>query len=175
MTYTYNKKIATVYPKNAILFSYFVMFLGLLLLTKGLFIVGLLVLLIASYFSFSFYGVAINKEKTLIKEYISPLGLGFKIGKEKNLQQFPYLTLISRNLSSKTYGMSSFSYTDRERVYDICLLNNNHRQKIVIKRLYSREKMHDEINYLVNLLDKKKVKYTPTLSEASKLKKRNRL
>ena len=85
------------------------------------------------------------------------------IGKWFGLQNYPFVTLIRRVLSSSftNYGGQQSSSSGSKIYYDVLLLSNSHRSKIVINRLKDKESAQSYADEIARMLAREVVAYKP--------------
>lgn len=88
------------------------------------------------------------------------------------LIRYPYLALLIRSYSRMTYGRSTSKITERLKVYSVVLLNSTHRNRIKVGGFYTKQEAIEMINDIAKRYDKKIVKYSPKISEATKMRMR---
>ncbi len=99
-----------------------------------------------------------------------------KANKYKGLQTLqPPFCLLGRILhnreSTSTFSRSNREITTTELWFDVCLLNENHHEKLIIKRLKSTEEAVKEVKVLSEAMGFSVVKYNPEVSEATRLRR----
>jgi len=85
------------------------------------------------------------------------------IGKWYGLQNYPFVTLIRRVLSSSVtnYGGQQSGSTGSNTYYDVLLLSSSHRSKIVINRLTDKEGAQSYADEMARMLAREVVPYKP--------------
>ena len=84
-------------------------------------------------------------------------------GKWHGIQNYPFVTMIRKVISSSltNYGAQQKSSTGRNVYYDVLLLSNSHRSKIVINRLKNKEEAQAYADETAKMLSRKLVVYKP--------------
>jgi hypothetical protein len=84
-------------------------------------------------------------------------------GKWHGLQNYPFVTLIRRVLSSSVtnYGGQQSGSTGSNTYYDVLLLSNSHRSKIVINRLMDKDAAWSYAEEMARVLAREVVPYKP--------------
>ena len=84
-------------------------------------------------------------------------------GKWHGLQNYPFVTLMRRTLSSSVtnYGGQQSTSSGSNIYYDVLLLSNSHRSKIVINRFSDRDAAQSYANEIAKLLAREVVPYKP--------------
>ena len=174
-----DSKIENYFPSAMSFVGYFLIFLGLLFLyfqsygfRISLFLVGLTFLFIGINISFAKSGIQIDPDEKKYREYYGLFGLRY--GKWKALDKFKYLTILHNRETVSTYSRSNRSIDISDLWFDICLLNENHRQKLIVMRFKSKDKAIEKIKNLSALLGFDVVKYSPEISEATRLRRQRR-
>ena len=136
-------------------------------------IAGIIIFLIGFFIGITPYGILINTEQKKYKNYT--LIFGYKQGSWKSYSKYPFITLIQNNESTIAFSRSNRStITSSDLFYDICLLDQNHTNKLLIKRLKNKEDAVEGVKDLAKKLDLKLSKYNPQLSNSSEKKKQTR-
>lgn len=91
---------------------------------------GLIITLLALPFVFTRRGTLLDFNNYNLKYYIGLLNL--KIGKWIKINSYPYITILHLNLVASGESVSGLVFSDRIKVYRICLLNENHQEKLKI-------------------------------------------
>lgn len=147
-------------------------FMGLLALSSlspAGFLFGPIVLLGGLFLLTSSYGTQIDYQNKYIREYGSFIGI--KRGKWKNLDKYPYVTVLSANVSRKSSDITGLaSVVETKEAYGIYFLSKTHYNRILLKRVkgdFSDAK--EEAKKIEEKTGKPLVKFSPT-----KLSARNR-
>lgn len=93
-------------------------------------IFGFALLLVGFIIVFTRKGILIDYNNRRIKYYIQILF--FKIGKWENILNYSFITVLSINQKSYGYSRTGVQFTERKKINRICLLNENHRNKLKI-------------------------------------------
>jgi len=149
--------------------GYFLTALGLFILVFLNFIAGFIFLILGLNIAFATSGIQIDPNKRLLRSYYGLFGLRF--GKWESLDDYKYLSVLQTRESTSTYSRSNRDITVTDLWFDICLLNENHRVKLIVKRLKSIEEAIKEIKVLSEAMGFRVVKYNPEVSEATKAKR----
>lgn len=134
-------------------------------------IVGLIILIIGAFASFSTIGFEIDTEKIKAREYFNYLGL--KLGDWEKLENFPDLAVLYSVQSSSAFSRAMIEMeTSREKFYNVCLLNASHRKKLVVKKLKDRIEAERLANEIADLLGKRFTNFNPKISAKTQERKR---
>lgn len=120
---------------------------------------GLIITLLALPFVFTRRGTLLDFSNYNLKYYIGLLNL--KIGKWIKIKSYPYITILHLNLVASGESASGLVFSDRTKVYRICLLNENHREKLKIIDFKDIEVAKLEAEKLAHNLGCKLVSYSP--------------
>lgn len=135
--------------------------------------IAALFIVIGVFIAFTKSGIQIHLEENSYRDYNSLLGL--KQGKWKSLKQYSYITFMRNHEESATLSRSNRrAVTGATTYYDICLLNDNHREKLTIKRITKRDKARGEIKILSELLNLPMTKYMPCVNTKPSDKRKHR-
>ena len=125
-------------------------------------IIGSIFTLIGLFVGFTKSGVQINVDDFSYRAYNSFAGL--KQGKWKSLRPYKYTTLlVSKEVSATLSASNRRAVTGTNIFYDVCLLTDNHLNKLVIKRIKNKELAVPEMKELSVLLNLPLTKYKPKL------------
>lgn len=128
----------------------------------GVFNIGiqsLLICIVGLGLSFTRYGVLIDTKQKKLREYISVYWI--KFGKWGILESYPYLTVLEITETTTMYSRSNVKHSDKNLVFKVTLLNENHHMKIPLRQLKSRDLAHRKAEDIANKIGVKKVIYSP--------------
>lgn len=135
--------------------------------------VGALFILAGVFIAFTKSGVQINLEENTYRDYNSFFGI--RQGKWKSLEPYSYITLMQNHEESATLSRSNRrAITGSTTYYDICLLNDNHRERLTIKRITERDQASGEIKKLSKQLNLPMTKYMPCINTKHNKKQKPR-
>jgi hypothetical protein len=154
-------KAAKAHSSSATFIGYIFMILG--------FVFGLLTsnpialidyCLIGFYFAFSHYGFEVSNDKSRFREYFNYMGL--KFGKWRSLEEFPYLTVFYVKQTETTgSGRTMLETSIEEMVYKVYLLNESHREKVLVKQTPNEDEAKHITHTIINELGIEHVKFNP--------------
>lgn len=98
-------------------------------------LVGLIILTCALYAITTKSGVIIDREKKLLREYVSYYGI--KGGKWVSLQKFPHLVILRAQKNPPLFHKGKAP--EREDVYKLYLMNKSHYTRVPLKTFDSQE------------------------------------
>ena len=160
MEQTIDSKIENFFPPGLVIVGYVFMLFSLISIIgnneKGL---GIGLALLGILLSFTTTGVRIDKET---KKYLSyNRFFGFEIGKWKSMEGICFLSILTKNLgyTIRTKGQLGDESTDKH--YEIYLLNENHRFKLLINRTKNKNKSIEYAKKLEEELGFELVIYSP--------------
>ena len=156
------------FPNRLIYLCYVLFAMGLYIVTKNT-AAGLILILISSFFIFSTYGIQIDPNKKMFRSYVNLSGIN--LGKWQSLQQYPYITILAKNITKTTYFRSVLSTSDTQKFYDICLLNKTHQIKFTIKRLKTIEAAKKDITFLSKKTFTTIAEYNPPISSETRARR----
>ena len=120
---------------------------------------GITLMLIGLTMVFARRGVILDFENNKIKEYV---GLFFiKIGRWNSLTEFPYVSVLIKNLKNTGFSRTGVEFSERTKVYRICLLNKSHRQRIRIKDFNKMESAISNAKTIAEDMGMELVDYNP--------------
>ncbi len=123
--------------------------------------VGLIVA--GGFFSSGTYGTQINFELKQVREYGSFYGI--KKGPWKSLNHFPFVSILSGKSGYTVYSRSNQSTSTIDHHYDVCLLNKNHRMKVVVQKFDSKDEATAYANQLAIALHLDVTTFNPSISK----------
>lgn len=138
--------------------GYFISIIGIL----GLFNIGiqsLLICIVGLGLSFTRYGVLIDTKQKKLKEYNSIYWI--KFGKWELLENYPYLTVLEITETTTMYSRANVEHSDKNLVFRVALLNENHRIKILLKQIKNKDLAHKTAEDIANKINVEKVIYSP--------------
>ena len=124
-------------------------------------IIVIIVVVLVAYFYFT-------SSKIFRDHSITPLN---SISEEE-LEKYPDITKLSRNISRGTLSRSNRRTEDVRIIHSIVLLSSNHRKKIYIESFEESETAIERLKTLSKELNKNIVKYNPKVSENTKARRR---
>jgi len=171
-----NNDLGIYYPKGAKWFGYFLGVKGLAWTISGLagntgIIIGPICLLIGTYLAFSRYGVQFDPLLRTYREYRSYLGL--KWGSWKSYELYPDMAVLRKNMTTRTESRHNIvALTEKKTVYDICLLSQNHRKKLIVKQLSSSKLAQTHAKELAQELGLRFTTFSPAISAKTRARRR---
>ena len=94
-------------------------------------LLGLVFFVVGGYIVFSTNGIMIDINNKSIMEYTKYFGL-FERGDWKSIIDFPYVTILSFNISSSTFSRSNRRSAISEKQHQVHLLNAHHTKRKLI-------------------------------------------
>ena len=146
------------FPTPSRYLGYIITIIGII----GVFTRGIEVLFICPIgigLSFTRSGVLVDKENSRLKEYTNIFG--FKNGKWKLLTLYPYITVLTITEKAQYIVTQMLSFSSKQMVYRITLLNENHYEKILLRQLNDKDLAHAEAKRIATELGVEKVIYSP--------------
>ena len=148
----------------------FVMILGgILSITENIYI-GIGMAILGGFISFSDYGTQIDKTVNKYREYSSFYWI--KRGEWKSLEKYPFLCVLPSRTGMTIYSRTNKSTTNIDDSFDICLLSANHRGKIVIQKLTTKDEAIVYAETLSSEINIPVVKYNPVVNDKTKSRRR---
>ena len=148
------------FPVGAVAIGYVLVLLAIVsLIFLKTYIISTILILIGVYLAFSHVGILLDLEKRKFLYYKSRFGI--KEGNWKFFKYYPYLTLLTVNQKQTTYSFTNAQNTSKFIIYRICLLNEKHTEKIVLKEFYNKKAAEDYIDKLSVELSLNKAEYSP--------------
>ncbi len=164
-----NNHLGYLFPIPAVASGYIFMPCGIFAIDLNP-IVGIGLVFMGCFISLTKTGIQINLAEQQYKEYVSYFGI--KLGKWKSLSVYSDISILTkRRLSSSSKSIAKVSSNSTEVHYDVCLLDKNHRRKLIVHRLKSKAHALDEARSLAVLINVQLSKYNPTISSITKQRK----
>lgn len=122
--------------------------------------------------SFGKNQLEIKPEEQLYRSCTSLFGL--RRGKWQSFETYPYLAIIKKRISMVANSRMANQpiKTAEDDYYDLILLNENHRKKILLRRFKNSNEAQGEAEYLSKQLARPVVKYAPVISAQSRARRR---
>lgn len=160
------------FPSSFVFTGYVFILVGIIIVFNNP-IIGVITAMIGTFIGFTTSGIQIDLERKNYKKYDSLFG--FKRGKWESMQAYKSITLLKYKEESATLSRSNRrALTSSDIFFDICLLNENHRKKLPIKRLKNKEEAIEDLNKLSELLDFSISEYKPQISPKSSARRKPR-
>ena len=86
----------------------------------------------------------------------------------------PYLTVLRGKSGTTIYSQSNRSTTFVEERYEVCLLNESHRKKVVVKKFETEQAALEYCKTISGELNREIVTYNPVVSEATRNRRMSR-
>lgn len=161
-----DNKLEKLFPPAASFAGYIILIVGLLIFVYNL-IAGLVISVFGGFMSFTYSGIQIDLESRRFRKYICIFGI--KHGVWITLNNYPYITILHKNIVTTAYSRSNRpATTSDENYFDICILNDTQQEKIIIKRLKSKEQAIREVKEFAEKMNVKFVDYNPLRSKKTK-------
>ncbi|PSG86573.1 hypothetical protein [Aurantibacter aestuarii] len=136
-------KLEKLVPIHVNILGYILIFIGFYNLKK-LFIeiyylpISLICIIIGMFLSTAKTGIIIDKVNNKFK--ICIFFIGFEIGYWKPLNRFRKISILTKNIGLKAYSKGQRSTTFTNKVFEIYMLTENHRERIILKRYKDKDK-----------------------------------
>ncbi len=137
-------KIDNLLPSPIVFVGYVFLATGLLVAVMNL-ILGISIVIIAAFFTFSYSGVEIDTSTRQIKQYNKIFGI-VKSGKWKSFDSFLGLTLIPMRNVSTIASRANLTTSAVNYDYRIYLVNKARRPAFAIKKCKTREQAQNSID-----------------------------
>lgn len=165
-----DNKLGKLFPPATIVGAYTFMVIGFYSIVEILFydidsivkniLLGIFLIIVGSFIAFASKGILLDIENRKYKTYTNIFA--YKQGEWKSLHDFQFITVLHKKLSSRAFSRSNRSaITSREFYYDICLLNSNHRKKLIIARYTDKEMAINKAKELSSDLNMNLASYNP--------------
>jgi len=142
---------------------------GLLAVFENIFL-GIVLLLIGGFIALSSYGVQINIAEKKIREYGSFYGV--KYGRWVPLNNFSSISILSSRSGFQIYSRTNQSTSSVDDFFDVCVLNDSHRKKIVVRKFKSKSDASIYADQLSSALKYPVVSFNPVRSSKTSSRRR---
>ena len=151
------------FPIGAVAIGYVLILLAIIVaILFQTFVFPLIMIAIGIYLSLSHVGILLDIENRKFKYYKSKFGI--KEGDWKLFKHYPYLGLLTINQKQTTFSFTNAQNTTKFIVYRVCLLNEKHTEKIILKESLSKKVAENYLDNLAKELSLEKAVYSPDFS-----------
>lgn len=133
-------------------------------------IIAIILLLVGLFICTSSYGTEIDVTNKKYREYGSIYGL--KRGSWFDLNTMPYIAILRSRSGYRMYSTSNRSTTDTTDFYDVCLLNQSHRKKVVLMKFKSKDEALRFASNMESQLGVVLTQFNPVISEKTATRRR---
>ena len=151
-------------PSIALLLGYLLIAAGFVAFNLAPYL-AIAVILLGGFISFTRNGIKLDPTTKKYKSYTSYFGI--KVGNWESYEKYPYITIMSRRLSS-TINTKIHSMAIQDIYFDVCLLTESHRQNILLKRTKDKDEAMAELEKLTGVLQVEPAAYDPVVSERTR-------
>jgi hypothetical protein len=130
---------------------------------------AVIVAYIGAWMSFRKSGVQVKPRLKLRREYT---GFLFKTGKWKSYDNYPDLAFMRSREGFRAYSRGMVELDDSEQVFDIYLLSQDYRKRLVLMRCTDQKTAEEKGKGMAMSLGLNWTRYKPVLSEKTRLRKR---
>jgi hypothetical protein len=134
-------------------------------------LVALLPLAGGIFLSFTIQGTELDLENGRIREYTRVYWMDQ--GTWEPLEHFPDMAVLRKTLSHTMYSYySNQRIENSERVFDVCLLTPNHRERLTLCRYPDVEQAREAAAHWAEVIGSNLTTFDPVVSEASRRRRR---
>jgi len=137
-------KIDNLLPNPIVFVGYVFLATGLLVAVMNMFL-GISIVIVAAFFTFSYSGVEIDTSTRQVKQYNKIFGI-VKSGKWKSFDSFLGLTLIPMRSVSTIASRANLTTSTIHHDYRIYLVNKARKPAFAIKKCATRKQAHNSID-----------------------------
>ncbi len=159
----------SLFPPNMHVMGIAVILGGITSLFSEVYYIGPVIIYVGAWMVFSKSGVQIDVSKKMYREYS---GFLFKRGKWKTYECYSDMAVMRGREGYRAYSRGMVELTDSEVVYDIYLLNKDHRSKLILKRCKDYLTAEEEGKDLAERLGLNWKIYSPAISERTRSRRR---
>ena len=127
-------------------------------------------LFIGGFASFTSAGVQIDIVNKKYREYSSYFGL--ERGQWKSFETYTDIAVLGTREIQTSYSLTNVEMTERQKYFDICLLDKTHRDKLKIKRFIDKEQAIQDAKDLSEKLGVQFTTYNPQISSTTRARRR---
>lgn len=158
-------------PLPVMIFGYVLIFLGIGFLREMPYVtIGML--LLGGYLGVQGQGAEVNLKESKMRVYASFAGVRY--GKWRNLQDFPFITVVRRKTAERIYSQTMQISERKKSFYSVCMLSKSHHTRIVLVNIEGEEEAVVKARELAKALNLEYTAYNPVLSGASKARRDRR-
>ena len=133
-------------------------------------IIAIILLLVGLFICTSSYGTEIDVTNKKYREYGSIYGL--KRGSWFDSNTIPFIAILRSRSGYRMYSTSNRSTTDTTDFYDVCLLNQSHRKKVVLMKFKSKDEALKFASNMESQLGVVLTQFNPVISEKTATRRR---
>lgn len=130
---------------------------------------GIVICFVGGLIALTFNGARIDTANKRFKLYSQ--WFGFRSGKWKSMEHFPYLAVINLQSGYRMASRSNRTVDIPDTTYSVCLLSESHRQKVVIATAPTRSLALSIAQELAPSLEKEIVQYSPVISAQTRARR----
>jgi len=161
----------TVFPPAMVFAGYILLAFGIIVVITH-WILGVILLFVSVFISFSFYGIDVDTDTKKYKEY--SIYFGIKCGKWFSLDKFLFLTVLCNNEVYEIHSRANITTSESVRFYDVYLLDKQHREKLLLKKFKNADSAEDYAKKISGILDLELTNYDPVLTEKTRARRYKR-
>jgi hypothetical protein len=162
----------TVFPSAMVFAAYIILLFGFISIFSN-WILGSILILFSIFIGFSYSGIDINLKERKYREY--SICFGIKFGKWQSLDKFAFLAILANREVSEVHSRSNMTTSTGLKYSDVCMLDQTHREKILIKRFKDADSALDYAKNLSGNLNFDLTDYNPFISEKTEIRRYRRL
>ncbi len=159
------------FPIGGVVIGWMFFVVGILMLVGNPFL-GAPMTILGSIMAFTKSMTLIDVEKNRIKKGAS--FLGFKFGEWIDYSKFPFIAVLRIDVKTKMLSRGNAEANLKDVYYNINLLSDYHRNKVLILKFSDKEKAITEARIISEKLEKELVEYRPVLSRKNQDRRRKR-
>lgn len=133
-------------------------------------IIAIILFLVGLFICTSSYGTEIDVTNKKYREYGSIYGL--KRGSWFDSNTMPFIAILRSRSGYRMYSTSNRSTTDTTDFYDVCLLNQSHRKKVVLMKFKSKDEALRFASNMESQLGVVLTQFNPVISEKTATRRR---
>jgi hypothetical protein len=137
------------------------MFIGIVVtIGMGFYIVaGVLLIAAGAFFAFTSSGIDIDLHAKAVRHYTRYFGL--KFGRWNEYPTYPNICIISKERRQQRFREQNALQAENPYQYEIYLVSRSHRGKVLLQRIFDKEKAKQVANRLAGEMSLELVEYNP--------------
>lgn len=157
------------FPTPAIILAVVLLLIGFISLFGNVYL-GFALILISAYIISNTTGLEIDQVNQAVREYTSYFGI--KMGEWKNLDDYPYVSVLKGSSGYKAYSRGQLTTTVKDKSYDAYLLSKSHRSRLLVKSFQQEDKAQQAVDSLRAAMTIEQVEYKPVVSAKTRARRR---
>lgn len=155
------------FTKPIIIGSYIFFGIGIMAAFSEQYMLGAVLVVAAAFAAFTSSGIVLDLSQNKYYKYVKYFGV-IPAGKWRSLRSYHHISVMNHR---ETAGTSEDIDTSIKR-YNVVLLNDTHRKKLIVKSFPTKEEAKQEAIKLSNIINFDLVQYHPQVSARTRRRRR---